>query len=230
MARLLLAFAMFLEIPALLDPAEISRLLKIGDEITFVDGRISNPANQTKANLQADPIHPLHAESAQIVAAAMARSREFVDFAMPRRFAPPLMSRYEPGMKYGVHADAAYMNLPSGAMRSDVSCTVFLSDPASYEGGDLAIHLGARTTLFKGAPGSCVLYPSTTLHEVQPVISGVRLVALTFIESRVADEARRNLLYELNEVAALEGLKMEWSNRVRLEAVRYNLLRMWSAN
>jgi len=220
---------MFLEIPALLKAEETARLLAIAGEVTFVDGRLSNPANQSKVNQQADLSHPLHAESSQIVAGALARSREFIDFALPKRFAPPLLARYEPGMKYGVHADAAYMNVPGGPLRSDVSCTIFLSDPSTYEGGELTVHLGLKTLSFKGAPGSCVLYPSTTLHEVTPVRSGSRLVSLTFIESRIADETKRNLLYELNEVAALEGLKMEWSSRVRLEAVRYNLLRMWAS-
>jgi PKHD-type hydroxylase len=220
--------AMFLEIPALLMPDEIARLSAIAREAKFVDGRVSNPANETKLNLQADTTTQAYVESAQIVANALTRSREFRDFCFPKRFATPLLSRYEVGMKYGVHADTAFMGVQATALRSDISCTVFISDPAAYEGGELTVHLGARPNLFKGPPGSCILYPSTTLHEVQPVRSGVRLVSLTFIESAVPDQVRRNLLYELNEVAALEGLKMQWENRVRLEAVRQNLLRMWS--
>jgi PKHD-type hydroxylase len=220
---------MFLEIQGLLNAAEIVRLGVLAREVKFVEGRLSNPANDTKDNLQADTTDPRYAESSQLVAAAFARSREFRDFAFPKRFAPPLLSRYEPGMKYGVHADSAYMPLSGGALRSDLSCTVFISDPATYEGGELVVHLGARPALFKGAPGSAILYPSTTLHEVLPVRSGTRLVSLTFIESLVPDQTKRNLLYELNEVGALEGLAMQWQSRVRLEAVRQNLLRMWSS-
>jgi|SRR5580692_5101578 PKHD-type hydroxylase len=220
---------MFLEIQNLLNPAEIARLNALAQEVNFVEGRLSNPANDTKHNLQADLNDPRYAESSQIVSAAFMRSREFRDFAFPRRFAPPLLSRYEPGMKYGVHADSAYMAIAGGALRSDLSCTVFISDPAAYEGGELAVHLGARPSLFKGAPGSAIVYPSTTLHEVAPVRSGVRLVSLTFIESLVPDQTKRNLLFELNEVGALEGLNMQWQSRVRLEAVRQNLLRMWSS-
>ncbi|HEY5239636.1 MAG TPA: Fe2+-dependent dioxygenase [Rhizomicrobium sp.] len=221
---------MFLEIPALLNAAEIARLNLLAREVNFVEGRLSNPANDTKNNLQADTTDPRYAESSQLVAAAFARSREFRDFAFPKRFAPPLLSRYEPGMKYGVHADSAYMPLVGGgAIRSDLSCTVFISDPAAYEGGELAVHLGARPNLFTGAPGSAIVYPSTTLHEVLPVRSGARLVSLTFIESAVPDQTKRNLLYELNEIGALEGLNMQWQSRVRLEAVRQNLLRMWSS-
>jgi len=222
---------MFLEIKNLLNPAEVARLQQLGRELRFIDGRASNPHNTTKTNFQADTTDNRYTESSQLVMGAMTRSREFMDFVFPRRIAPPLMLRYDTTQKYGVHADAAYMQMPTGGapLRSDVSCTVFIADPATYEGGELTIHLGIRPITVKGAAGSCILYPSTTLHEVVPVRSGIRLVAITFIESLVADETRRNILYELNEVGALEGLKMQWENRVRFEAARQNLLRMWSS-
>jgi PKHD-type hydroxylase len=221
---------MFLEIKGLLDQAEVARLVALSRDLKFVDGRASNPANITKTNFQADLGDPKYQESSQIVAGAITRSREFNDFVFPKRVAPPLMLRYDTAQKYGVHADAAHMQVPGGPLRSDVSCTVFISDPASYQGGELTIHLGVRPIVIKGAPGDCILYPSTTLHEVQPVRSGIRLVSITFIESLVADETKRSLLYELNEVAALEGLNMKWENRVRFEAARNNLLRRWSAS
>ncbi|MGQ0742515.1 MAG: Fe2+-dependent dioxygenase [Alphaproteobacteria bacterium] len=220
---------MFMEIKELLSQTDVARLNALAQEVKFVDGRISNPANPTKTNFQADLTDPKYKETSQIVAAAMARSREFNDFAFPKRIAPPLMLRYDLTQKYGVHADAAYMQVPGGSLRSDVSCTVFISDPASYQGGELTIHLGVRPLTIKGSPGDCILYPSTTLHEVQPVRSGIRIVSISFIESFVPDEVKRNLLWELNEVGALEGLNMKWENRVRFEAARNNLFRMWSA-
>ncbi|HVV66325.1 MAG TPA: Fe2+-dependent dioxygenase [Rhizomicrobium sp.] len=219
---------MFLELKALLSPAEIARLVQLSREVRFVEGRISNPANTTKDNLQADLGDPKYAESTKIVSDAFARSREFHDFAMPKRIAPPLLCRYEPGMKYGAHADAALISLAGGALRSDISCTVFVSDPQSYEGGELVTHLGTRPVVFKGAPGDAIVYPSTMLHEVRPVRAGQRLVSITFIESLIADEHKRTQLYELNEVAALEGLKMDWRSRVRFELARQNILRMWA--
>jgi len=219
---------MFLEIKALLTPAEVARLTALSREVKFVEGRISNPANTTKDNLQADLGDPKYQESTDIVAAAFARSREFNDFAMPKRIAPPLLCRYEPGMKYGAHADAALIPLGDNPLRSDISCTVFIAEPSTYDGGELVTHLGTRPVVFKGEPGDAIVYPSTMLHEVKPVRSGQRLVSITFIESRIADEHRRNQLYELNEIGALEGLKMSWQNRVRLELVRQNLLRMWA--
>ena len=221
---------MLLEIQDLLNPAEVARLQALARELKFVDGRVSNPANLTKQNLQADSADPKYAESSQIVQTAFARSREFVDFAMPKRIAPPLMSRYEPGMKYGGHADAAIIQLANGRLRSDLSCTVWLAAPGSYDGGELQIAVGDRTLAFKGEAGNAIVYPSTTLHEVVPVRSGQRLVSITFIESFIADEHQRTQVYELNELAALEGATMKWENRVRLDVVRQNLMRMWAKN
>ncbi len=219
---------MFLEIKNVLTEAEVSRLVALSRELRFVDGRVTNPANLTKNNQQVDYADPKYAESAQIVNVALSRSREFVDFAMPKRVAPPLLSRYEPGMKYGAHADAAIIQLANGRLRSDLSCTVFIADPSTYEGGELSITIGDRPISFKGGPGDAIIYPSTTLHEVVPVRAGQRLVSITFIESYIADQHQRMQVYELNEVAALAGVTMSWEHRVRLDVVRQNLMRMWS--
>lgn len=220
---------MLLKIKNLLTSQECERLVALAGELKFVDGRVSNPANVSKQNLQADPADPKYAESVQIVASAMARSREFGSFAMPKRVAPPLLCRYEPGMKYGAHADAAIIQLSSSRLRSDLSCTVFIGDPAKYEGGELAMVVGNQTLAFKGTPGEAIVYPSTMLHEVVPVRSGQRLVSITFIESLVPDQHQRMQIYEINEIAALEGTNMNPESRVRLDVVRQNLLRMWSS-
>ena len=219
---------MILELKEFLKPAEVVHLIGLAQALHFVNGRLSNPANTSKDNLQADLADPRAAESSKIVADAFARSDPFRDFAFPRRVAPPLLCRYEPGHKYGAHADAAQLVVEGQRMQSDLSATVFIADPGSYQGGELVIHLGTRPVVFKGAPGEIVVYPSTTLHEVRPVRAGARLVSITFIESDVPDEQCRNDLFELNEVAALEGGKMDWQSRVRLDVVRQNLLRRWS--
>ncbi len=219
---------MLLKIKGLLSAAEVARLAALAKELRFVDGRATNAANVAKKNLQADPSDPKYAESSQIVGAALARSREFMDFAIPKRMAPPLLSRYEPGMTYGAHADSALINVSNGRIRSDLSCTVWVAEPATYEGGELAIVLGNQTVAFKGDAGDAIVYPSTTLHEVVPVRSGQRLVSITFIESCIADAHQRQQVYELNEIAALEGTRMNWESRVRLDVVRQNLMRMWS--
>jgi PKHD-type hydroxylase len=223
---------LFLEQRDFLTPAEVARLTALAKELRFVDGRLSNPHNVTKANLQADMSDPRYGESVKIVMDAFDRSRPFQDFAMPRKIAPPLMARYEPGMKYGAHADVPFMNVTiDGAvtqLRSDISCTVFLNDPATYAGGELVLHVGTRPVVIKGAPGEAFVYPSTLLHEVRPVTHGQRLVSITFIESLVPDERERNALFELKEVLSLEGLKMDWISRVRMEVALNNLTRLWS--
>ncbi|HEU0161273.1 MAG TPA: Fe2+-dependent dioxygenase [Rhizomicrobium sp.] len=221
---------MFLEIKDFLSPAEVARLQAIAAAVSFVDGRISNPAMETKNNLQVSHADPGYAESSRIVADAFARSAPFRDFAFPRHVAPPLLARYEVGMQYGVHADTSHMRFGNELRRSDLSATVWLNPPASYEGGELVVHLGTRPVVIKGEPGSVVVYPSTQLHQVAPVRRGQRLVSITFIESLIAQEYQRTQLYELSEVAALEGLNMRWENRIRLDAVRNNLLRLWSAS
>jgi PKHD-type hydroxylase len=219
---------MLLKIKNLLTAEECARMSALAGELKFVDGRVSNPASTSKQNLQADTADPKYAESVQIVGGALARSREFASFAIPKRIAPPLLCRYEPGMKYGSHADAAILQLANAKVRSDLSCTVFIGDPSTYEGGELAMVIGNQTLAFKGAPGEAIVYPSTFLHEVVPVRSGQRLVSITFIESHVADQHQRMQVYELNEIAAIEGMRMNPESRVRLDVVRQNLIRMWS--
>lgn len=210
----------------ILSAAQVTELRTIAASANFVDGRISNPHSKVKQNLQ------LHDEAAydrssQILIQALYANQEFQNSAFPVAMLPPMMCRYTSEMHYGAHADAAFLQLGNQALRSDLSATIFLSEPASYEGGALAIRLGSRTERFKGAPGSAIVYPSDMLHEVEPVTAGERLVAITFIQSRIADNFRRETLYDLNEVAALEGLGMKPENFARLQLVQANLLRHW---
>ena len=214
------------KIVEVLTRAEIDECRRIADQAPFTHGRFSNPHNQAKDNEQ---LHEpgAYKESAKLLQAALMRSEEFINFAFPVAIAPPMITRYRPGHKYGAHADTAFLRLPGGILRSDLSCTIFLSDPQSYDGGALRITLGDGDLQFKLPPGSAIVYPSDTLHGVDPVTKGERLVAITFIQSRVSDPFRRNLLYNLNEVAALEGLTMKPENYTRLQLVQNQLLRHW---
>ena len=216
---------MFREIP-LLDRGQIDELRRIAAAAKFVDGRISNPHSKVKQNLQ---LHDdaAYQKSGKILTQAMYASEDFRNYAFPVAILPPMMTRYTPNMRYGAHADAAFLQFGNVTLRSDLSCTIFLNDPADYEGGALRMQLGTRDMRFRCAPGTAIVYPSTTMHEVEPVTKGERLVAITFIQSRIADTFRRELLYELNEVAALEGLKMSHENFTRLQLVQANLLRTW---
>jgi PKHD-type hydroxylase len=219
---------MFLELPDVLTPAEIARLHTLAANARFDPGRLSNPHSTVKNNLQIDHADPAHAEAATLMAAALQRSESFRNFAFLRVMAQPMLAKYVPGMNYGLHSDAAFLPVGPRPLRSDLSCTVFIADRAAYDGGELSVRLGGREVLFKGAAGSAVVYPSNTLHEVKAVQSGERLVGLTFIESRITNQTHRELIYELNEIAALEGFNMSWENRTRLQYVRNNLLRMWA--
>jgi len=211
----------------LLTPEEVEECRKIAAAAPFVHGRITNPHNTAKDNEQ---LHEQQAyqKSSQLLMQAFGRSPEFAEFAFPTLIAPPLITRYKPGMKYGAHADAAFIQLPGQTIRSDLSCTIFLNEPDSYEGGALHIRLGDGEMRFKLRPGEAVVYPSDTFHEVEPVTKSERLVAITFIQSQVPDPFRRNMLFDLNEVAALEGLKMDPHNFSRLQLVQQNLLRYWA--
>jgi PKHD-type hydroxylase len=210
----------------ILSDAEVAECRKIAASAQFVDGRITNPHNKAKQNEQLHD-QATYQKSAQLLLQAFGRNEEFREFAFPAVIAPPLITRYKPGMKYGAHADAAYMQLPGSAIRSDLSCTIFLNEPKDYEGGELHIQIGDAHLHFKLKPGEAILYPSDTLHEVVPVTEGERLVAITFIQSRVPDPFKRHMLFELNEVAALEGLQMKPENFNRLQLIQANLLRVW---
>jgi PKHD-type hydroxylase len=218
---------MFLEIPDLLTPDEVRAVLDIVAKAPFVDGRVSNPANTAKKNLQLHD-NDAYGRSSKILVEALYRHPDFVGFAFPKTAAPPMVTRYEPGMQYGPHSDSAFIALGQRQIRTDLSATIFLADPASYDGGELSVQLGTRRLDFKGAAGSAIVYPSTTMHEVKPVTRGVRIAAITFIESEVADPVQRDALYELNEVAALEGLNMRPENYVRLLRVQALVKRMWA--
>jgi PKHD-type hydroxylase len=219
---------MFLLVKNVLTPTELDQIRQIARIVRFVDGRGSNPHNLAKNNLQMDLSHPEAQRASQIAGQAIGRNEEIKNFTFPKRIASPMLSRYEIGMTYGPHADAAYLPLPNGPMRSDVSATLFIGDPSDCEGGELVIHLGSETIKVKGDAGSMILYPSTTLHEVAPVTAGQRVSMFTFMESYIPNQIHRELLYSVNEVAALEGFNMKFENRMRLQYVSASLHRLWS--
>ena len=221
---------MFLQIENFFSSSEVQAIAEIARQTRFIEGRRSNPHNTTKDNFIADPNDPMAQKAGQMALAALQRNEDARKFVLPRRVALPSLCRYVPSMKYGPHIDAAFMPVGAQPLRSDVSCTMFINGPADYQGGELLVHLGTETVSIKGAAGSAVFYASTHLHQVAPVSAGERLVLITFIESQIADPMHRDLLYTLGEVRALEGLKMEWRNRTRLEYVIANLHRMWAAS
>jgi PKHD-type hydroxylase len=218
---------MFCEIPDLLSAAEVVQLRDMAARLRFVDGRITNPDSQIKLNLQGQPGDPLHDEASEILLNGLRRNARFIAFAFPKMVAPPALSLYRPGMTYGAHADAAFLPIGARPLRADLSCTIFLTDPDAYDGGELSVRLGSRQVAFKLPPGGAILYPSTTIHEVKPVTRGERLCGITFIESDIVDRAGRELLFELNDILATEGDRLTWDARTRLAHVATSLHRQW---
>ena len=213
---------MFNTVPDILGPREIETLRDIAAQATFIDGRASAPGAPLKNNLVVGD-RGLLERSAQIVADALFRNEDFRVLAFPKAMMPPILTRYSAGMYYGTHVDAAFMPHPGRSLRSDLSCTVFLSDAADYEGGALVVRLGTEEVRLRAPAGAAIVYPSTTLHRVEEVTRGERLVALTFIESRIADAERRDLLHELKEISAIAGPAMDvwvgWRDAGTLPAV-----------
>jgi PKHD-type hydroxylase len=218
---------MFLTIPDVLTAAEIAQLRAIAARTTFVDPKKASAFVSPLKNNRwiADP--EALRQSAQMVGDALFRNEDFRTFAFPKAMMPPVLTRYDEGMHYGIHVDAAFMTTGQRVLRSDLSCTVFVSDDGEYDGGALRIGLGSSDIRIKGKAGSAIVYPSTSIHEVEPVTRGTRLVATTFLESRIADSEQRDLLYELMEIGAIAGEKMDIKTYTRLQRVQQNLMRRW---
>lgn len=219
---------MIRHIKGVLAPEELAHLNALARVTRFVDGKATNPDTTVKNNLQVPQNDPQSAEPGVVLRDALMRHPELRQWAFPKQMARPTMVRYEPGMNYGWHVDEAlFASTPP--MRSDLSCTVWLTPPDSYDGGELVIELGQQTLAYKGAAGDAILYPSTTIHQVTPVTRGARLVGITWLQSWVAETARRELLLQIDELRVLEheGRK-DPRAVVLLESLRTNLFRMWS--
>jgi PKHD-type hydroxylase len=218
---------MFLEVPDILTPQEVARLKALSATFNFVDGKVTNPHSTVKNNLQQDYGDPGFQEASQMCLNALMRHVEVRNFAFPKRMVPPLMTKYTVGMNYGLHADTAFLMVQPKPLRSDMSCTIFLHEPDTYDGGELSVQLGTRFVDFKMNPGGGVVYPSNTVHQVKPVTRGERLTVITFIESRIANPIHRDVLYQLNEVKELESLKMTPENALRMHHTTAVLERLW---
>lgn len=220
---------MFLSIPGVLTEAEVGTVVRELGEGSYEDGRASaGPlARDVKNNLQIKRDAAAAQKCAPMLLGALRRHQLFVSATFPVKIHGPIFNRYDPGMAYGSHVDNAMMG-ESASIRSDVSATLFLSSPDTYEGGDLVIqeHQGERR--IKLPAGAIVLYPSTSLHRVEPVKRGMRLAAVFWIQSLVREESKRDILFDLDRTAATLHGKVEPSVLVNLGGIYHNLLRMWA--
>ncbi len=214
--------------PNVLTAQEVAQLKTMAEAIPFTDGSVSNPHYAAKKNLQVDHNDPRSEEPGKLVRAALFRNQEIRDIALPKQMSRPTLVKYKPGMEYGSHVDAAIF--PSQPpMRADVSCTVFVSDPDEYEGGELVVETGAGDVLIKGAAGEAVTYPSTTVHHVNPVTKGERLVSIMWFQSLVRDADKREIFFQLQQINnALYVENRDQPALIIVEAIRVNLMRMWA--
>ncbi len=218
---------MLICIPGVISRDQVAHILDVLAAGEFVDGRLSagEMARDVKRNLEYQRPENKPTEIDQMVGAGLLGNRTFQDFALPKQIAPPIFSRYEPGMEYGTHVDTALMGR-AAVIRSDVSLTLFLSDPASYDGGELTIETAHGDQQVKLPPGDAVVYASTTLHRVAPVTRGARIVALSWVQSYVRDQGMRDILHDLSSATqALDGGASTTDIKNRLFKAYANLMR-----
>jgi len=221
---------MLLHIPGVLNREELEAVVRTLHQSEFIDGRrtAGSAAKNVKNNMELDRSAPQKDTLAQIVMTGLYRSDAFRNGAMPLKVSTPIFSRYTAGMAYGTHIDDPVMG-GGPYYRTDVSFTVFLSDPESYEGGELTVITPFGEQQVKLPAGDAVVYPSGTLHRVAEVTAGERLVALGWLQSQVRDPAQRELLYNLNRARdRLLAERPEDEASHWVDHAYINLVRMWS--
>lgn len=224
---------MLLTIDDLLANDEVAVVRALLDRAEWSSGAATagTQAVTVKNNWQIAEDAPLLPELRRIVLAALNRSPMFFTAVLPHRIVPPCFNRYaDDADRYGAHIDNSMRALPdgSGYVRADVSATLFLSDPADYDGGELVIEDTYGRHEVKLPAGSLVVYPSSSVHQVQPVTRGERIGCFMFIQSLVRDAEQRRLLFDLDmELLALRQQLGETPSMVRLTGVYHNLLRRW---
>jgi PKHD-type hydroxylase len=220
---------MMLLLNDVLTAAEVREIRARLERVQFADGAKTAGvyARTVKRNEQAEG-GPETQKLQEQVATALFRHPQFEMAARPKTMKPIMFSRYEPGMEYGTHVDNALMS-GRPPVRSDLSFTLFLAQPDSYDGGELVVESPAGDMPFKLPAGSAILYPSSTLHHVAPVTRGARIAAVSWIQSYVRDPARREMLFDLEttrrSLFEREGKSREFDLVSKTFA---NLLRMWA--
>jgi PKHD-type hydroxylase len=214
-------------IPQVLSPEELAIIQDALTDAEFEDGKLTagSAIRSIKHNLQLKRDVPDRAALDELIVAALLRHPLFQSLAIPKRVSAPLFGRYEPGMHYGPHVDAP-ISTGNSPIRTDLSITLFLNPPEAYDGGELTIESPGGPRRIKLPAGDAILYPATSLHQVEPVTRGRRLVAVTWAQSYVRDPDYRAILHDLNAVAA--SLTESHPNSIELTLIakaHANLLR-----
>lgn len=225
---------MLLHIPDVLDATALARSDALLKQADWTDGRITagSQAATVKNNLQLPEISPVAQQLRTLVLEALSRNPAFFSAALPKRIYPPLFNRYGgTANAFGNHVDNAVRTHPATAqhVRTDMSFTLFLNDPAEYDGGELVIEDGMGGRAIKLPAGHLILYPAYSVHRVEPVTRGARLACFSWLESMVREPQQRELLHELDmSIAALRSEHGETDAAVRLTSCYHNLMRMWA--
>lgn len=224
---------MLLHVPNVLNADELSQLRKLMAQADWTDGKVTagTQSAQVKRNIQL-PETTADAEAARlIVLKALNRNALFFSAALPKKIYPPLFNQYRDGMDFGAHIDnAVRTHAISGVhVRTDISCTLFIADPESYEGGELVVEDTYGHQMVKLPAGDMVLYPGTSLHHVRPVTKGARLASFFWVQSMIREDAQRTLLFDMD--AAIVTLRQQVGDNaavIRLTGNYHNLVRMWA--
>ena len=224
---------MMLRIPALLTPEEVRECRQAMEAADWQDGRTTagHLAARVKSNLQLPVDSPLAQKMGTLILDKLSRNPLYLSAALPLRVLPPRFNRYEGGGTYGNHIDNALFVIPGTAIkvRTDVSTTVFFSDPDEYEGGELVVEDTFGHQSVKLAASDAILYPGTSLHRVNPVTQGTRYASFFWTQSLVQSDEQRRLLFDLDQ--SIQQLTADCPDHPRLSALSgtyHNLLRMWS--
>lgn len=225
---------MLICIDNLLTKEEVKQCRAHFDTADWQDGvkTAGSLARSAKYNLQLDDASELAQSLGNHILRKLGNHSQFISAALPNKIYPPKFNCYRDGGSYGTHVDSAIMQVPGTpvSLRSDLSATLFLSDPEEYEGGELEIETALGVQTVKLAAGDLVLYPSSSLHRVTPVIGGVRFASFFWIESMVGDEGERALLFDLDQAiqAMTPKVSADDTALLKLTRVYHNLLRRWA--
>jgi len=225
---------MLVKVEAVLTKEEVAHCRSVLEGTQWVDGRVTAGAQSAlaKHNLQVPEDAPQARVLGEIVLRALAKSPMFNSAAVPLRVFPPLFNRYDTGMKFGAHVDNAIRFIPGPniRVRTDLSATLFLTDPADYDGGELVIEDTYGEQRVKFAAGDMVLYPASSLHRVEPVTRGSRWASFFWIQSMVKDDGARGLLFQLDQSITRTRAELGDTHEavLGLTAVYHNLLRRWA--
>ncbi len=226
---------MLLHIPQVLQPEQLQAIRRALDSADWADGKSTAGAQamRVKDNLQLAPGSVLAVQLAEQVSQALLAHPMFQSAVLPNRMVTPLFNRYEGGGQYGNHVDGAFQHdqRPGGAgrIRGDVSTTVFLCEPDEYEGGELIVEDSYGAHEVKLPAGDAIVYPSGSIHRVEPVTRGARLASFLWTQSLVRDDAMRTMLFELDmTILRLREQHGDTDETVALTSHYHNLLRMWA--